>query len=433
MNMHPKLEGQLPPIEVFRLDRILGELNDEFVDVADALKTVASNYQADLKQEIRNKLSIEQRIQHKNIELSRMAHSLHKKIRLDDKKLRLVDLPNDVGELVSLSMAVTNSINTVVGALRNIERTLGVNEHVRFPLVNALVGEVDREDTVDFDVDEDYFGDEVELPRVTRPEETSPDSLLDDVLPNESRGEELSGVSQRLRKPGSLSTSSPKSETASIDTLSDIVSGESSQKSHSPVLEDPAEFELFMTENIAQFRTRRPRRKPSVPVPIQLLHLAKSLATVELTPLVSLFKKLRINGNPITPLKDCACDPTDPIVDEEVWISSGINSEDDELQGLSSSSDDSDQDDVTSHTNQIYLALQRTLKKQNRRRFRKLTSPTPKHQPSHRTLKPKGSILKMPKHAESPTTVARATIVSGQEELTARLKLLSQRAQRVSS
>lgn len=165
--------------------------------------------------------------------------------------------------------------------------------------------------------------------------------------------------------------------------------------------------------------------------------LSKSIATVSETPLTSLHKKLRINALPMkysSPLSaktcECASSQQSPAIralaatllkeapqgtrdeEDELWSSSGLYTETEELESdqvLWTNSSDSDsssdsQDDSTNNTNNIYLSFKKDLDSKRKRQrakrktrlvFRNETSPTPKHQPSHRTLKPKQSILKI--------------------------------------
>lgn len=205
----------------------------------------------------------------------------------------------------------------------------------------------------------------------------------------------------------------------------------------------------------------------------------KSLATVMLTPQISHFKKLRINGSPITSatfqkIKDrqqnCDCEPPASgetngdispagralveslgldslrlISDDDTWNSSGLVSETESDQmGTSESSeiDSSSSDDeaslsetVAGSTNQYYSSLQsdmklkkkllkKTIAKQKRKLLKyaarqKELSPTPKHKPSHHTLQPKSSILKMPKGVpQKPQKGVAVAPESGELEIT---------------
>lgn len=181
----------------------------------------------------------------------------------------------------------------------------------------------------------------------------------------------------------------------------------------------------------------------------------KSSATTKLTELISHHKKLRINGAPITSeslrknREKCKCSVADEetsnvtledalleqlnisdhdLDGDEVWNSSELNSEEDDCSEentvdelLSSESSDLDSSSIDEHspinsTNQYYNNFKSDLKQKKREKLskRKVTatahskrknrrsisldtrelSPTPKHVPSHRILKPKRSILK---------------------------------------
>lgn len=178
----------------------------------------------------------------------------------------------------------------------------------------------------------------------------------------------------------------------------------------------------------------------------------KSSATTKQTELISHHKKLRINGAPITSeslrrnKEKCKCSIADEetsnktledalleqlnisdhdLDGDEVWNSSELNSEEDDYSEentvdelLSSESSDLDSSSIDEYspinsTNQYYNNFKSDLKQKKRDKLskRKTTtskrknrrsisldtrelSPTPKHVPSHRILKPKRSILK---------------------------------------
>lgn len=194
------------------------------------------------------------------------------------------------------------------------------------------------------------------------------------------------------------------------------------------------------------------------PDELDLLHspfvLTKSIATVSETPLTSLHKKLRINALPMkfSKLGDnaCQCGPSElssakqalndtllkeaqsqsenrkqhrsaSAEEEELWSSPSIQTETEDYESdpmlWSSSDPDSSSDsqtEATNETNSIYLALKKDLRSRKRHRLAKKhrrvsvrseTSPTPKHQPSHRTLKPKQSILKLRSVASNKSKV----------------------------
>lgn len=171
---------------------------------------------------------------------------------------------------------------------------------------------------------------------------------------------------------------------------------------------------------------------------------SKSVATVLPTPQTSLHKKLRIRVQPLRYNKQddsCQCHDAEAEEEynddldaspakvaltktlndllnssigdydnnklvEEMWSSSGIQTETEEE--VYSSSDDEDEqylsvENTLDETTNTYQSFQKDLaklrKKKNQRGQFEIPSrefsPSPKHQPSHRTLKPKGSILKI--------------------------------------
>ncbi|KAM9913961.1 hypothetical protein OXX69_001102 [Metschnikowia pulcherrima] len=186
----------------------------------------------------------------------------------------------------------------------------------------------------------------------------------------------------------------------------------------------------------------------------------KSAATVLETPELSLHKKLRIKVLP-SPAKSpkendaCICQQTDPEIsseqdefaksgepsdtnkthnitedaaktqnpNEDVWSSSEAPTEAESSSDnsmASSSSDESSSDSNDGHiseTNSYYVSLRSQMKRKSRKKQKNTTdlaylkepSPSRKHQPSHRVLQPKQSILKLGK-AKTSNSGARAEI-----------------------
>ncbi|KAM9914400.1 hypothetical protein OXX69_000675 [Metschnikowia pulcherrima] len=185
----------------------------------------------------------------------------------------------------------------------------------------------------------------------------------------------------------------------------------------------------------------------------------KSAATVLETPEMSLHKKLRIKvlPSPAKSPKDdaCICQQTDPEIsseqdelaksgepsdtnktlnitedaaktqnpNEDVWSSSEAPTEAESSSDnsmASSSSDESSSDSNDGHiseTNSYYVSLRSQMKRKSRKKQKNTTdlaylkepSPSRKHQPSHRVLQPKQSILKLGK-AKTSNSGARAEI-----------------------
>ncbi|KAM9902210.1 hypothetical protein OXX79_004083 [Metschnikowia pulcherrima] len=185
----------------------------------------------------------------------------------------------------------------------------------------------------------------------------------------------------------------------------------------------------------------------------------KSAATVLETPEMSLHKKLRIKvlPSPAKSPKDdaCICQQTDPEISseqdefaksgessdtnkthnitedaaktqdpsEDVWSSSEAPTEAESSSDnsmASSSSDESSSDSNDGHiseTNSYYVSLRSQMKRKSRKKqknttdlaYSKESSPSRKHQPSHRVLQPKQSILKLGR-AKISNSEARAEI-----------------------
>ncbi|KAK6457244.1 uncharacterized protein RJT20DRAFT_134529 [Scheffersomyces xylosifermentans] len=150
----PPPNPQLPPIEAFQLDAIInGPLKEESQAVVNELLNVTSNFQNDLRLEIRHKLSIEQKIQFKNIEIAKLAHSLNKTVSHKRKKLikavtngsnasasgsgstadsstpNMID--SEINQLLKTSIDVSDSLKKLSSSLSTIDALV-------FPEVDAL-------------------------------------------------------------------------------------------------------------------------------------------------------------------------------------------------------------------------------------------------------------------------------------------------------
>lgn len=108
----------LPAVNEFRLDHILANpLRQESGAVVQSLLNVNSNYQKDLRLEIRRALTIEQKIQFLNIRVAKLAHKIEKRLEQRTRRIgraasakktgqdllaevdRLLDLATDVSQL----------------------------------------------------------------------------------------------------------------------------------------------------------------------------------------------------------------------------------------------------------------------------------------------------------------------------------------------
>ena len=138
-----KAQPQLPAVEAFQLDSIVGgPLKEEAHQVVTQLLNVTSNFQNDLRLEIRHKLSIEQRIQFKNIEIAKLANSLNKSISHKHKKLvraltstsvalegsheppNMID--SEINDLLRSSVDVSERITRIASSLAKIDKIVNL-------------------------------------------------------------------------------------------------------------------------------------------------------------------------------------------------------------------------------------------------------------------------------------------------------------------
>lgn len=516
----PKDMPRIPPIDAFKLDHIIQEdLKLESQEVINAMMNVASSYQNDLKSEIRRKLSIEQKIQFKNIEIAKIAHSLSKNISVRNKKLRraicnnggnlttgnnnsssLLLLGNDstiddeILMLLDLSTKASGKIRGLTQKLAKIDQRVNRSRKEEiigdpnsrrktdYPYIHKMLSHKQRQKSTS-KVSNQIDNEEVPVKVFVSPpmEPVEPDNktdpktpITDPALPIvQAQDEEEMNAEQfelfmsssigkyrdlqqgkygeidifqnsPMRNMSNSINESPVSRTSntSINTSS-FKSGNPLSLLYSSIIEKP------------QFNDQRLTVLPSIG---NMTINVKSSATVKPTFQTSHFKKLRINGSPITSetflkmkekptcectdhdddhLSHCSDKSEDSVAKRALTVSlhaleslhlssddtSGLNTEpeDNDLTSeppMTSESSDFDSDSLSSgsgdnrantYADQYYLFLKEDMKKKKRlHRRRKLRlrkrpiyqrkdlSPTPKHKPSHHSLKPKRSILKMP-------------------------------------
>lgn len=523
----PKDMPKLPSIEDFKLDRIIcDDLKEESQEVVDSMIKVASSYQNDLKSEIRRKLSIEQKIQFKNIEIAKIAHSLKKNITLRNKKLRKAISNNGNANSVhnnSASLLLLGTESTIDDEIEMLlELSAKASGKIR-GLTQSLSKIDDRVNTMKSD---EILG----QPNSRRKQEYP---YIHKMLAGKERKPDIKIIpSANKVSGGNLTEREPMSFTAKPDVKSKEQPSIKTSKNEpnaydTPIVEDEEmnaeQFELFMSSSITKYRdlqlnkysdldifmnpahsknyelnnneffdeNGRSTIDPSVSLstfksgnPLSLLYSSiikdpksngqrlavrpslgdmtmnvKSPATVKPTFQTSHFKKLRINGSPITSetflkMKErpsCECNNhedddhlshfsdisedsmakralTDSLValenfhvssddtsglntepeDNDIESEPAITSESSDFDSLSSESSDNK---TNMYADQYYSLLKADLKKKKKKRLhlertqqihkrrmyqRKDMSPTPKHKPSHHSLKPKRSILKLP-------------------------------------
>lgn len=103
---------ELPAIESFTLEHILNvTLKEESQLVVDLILNVTSKYQDDLRLEIKRKLSTEQKIQFKNIEIAKKAHSINKSLENKQRTLKRA-ISETCGE--SIDVSINELLNTTI-------------------------------------------------------------------------------------------------------------------------------------------------------------------------------------------------------------------------------------------------------------------------------------------------------------------------------
>ncbi|EGW32813.1 uncharacterized protein SPAPADRAFT_49756 [Spathaspora passalidarum NRRL Y-27907] len=429
----------LPSIESFKLDNILNtSLANESNQVISDLLNITNNYQQDLAQGIKTNLIIEQKIQSKNVEVVKLAHGISSQLKSRVKKLNKVTGESDeVNKLLRNTVIVSDKVRSLVGQLHEIEMLVNgsVNPSV-YPNIYKILQKQQRLQAVDQSQVEPRPS--VESPTPARLSPTPPHA----PIPLRAAEAPTPPPPPPPPPPKSPEQSLSESESSEIipyspelpsrqppETAKDI------PQSPEPEDMDPDQFELFMSESISKYRHRQslkhkqlPQSPPPINNPLNLLYSQlipkpsqqflkspfvnslpmKSMPIIKPTLQTSHFKKLRINGDPIGSTKHdgCGCNSPDHseqelvFQDDEELDWKGLSC-DEELTETDSSESDSD-DDTTSlpmMTNQYYKNLKRASRKRTRNpplppaRQPEL-SPTPKHKPSHHTLKPKRSILK---------------------------------------
>lgn len=500
----------LPTIEQFKLDHILAnDVLEESAAVALALLKVQSNYQQDLKLQIKKTLAVEQKIQYKNINLIKKAHALHKDLHSRQRKLQKA-VQNDrnhegvdskVDSVLHMTIDVSSSVQQLLHRMTELDRKHGgpgLPDPSKYPRLNRILGSLSA-----LAKEASSTETEVVSPSKRRSNhETHTNGSLNGVNGDLSHSKVFH---DGFSNDADAASSEIHSLTAmSLPEISPAASNESPQTPEalaSPRIEmldleiDADAFELFMDTNIAKYRQKMEHKyqqilesreelvkldtiasnAPRTPKnPLKLLYngtpgsdfaldlpdsetlrtpflSTKSIATVLETPQLSLHKKLRINALPLLYKKSsgdvCDCSKADTASDvtaegpsreldlpdlanDEIWSSSELQIDTEENESEASSatlSSDAESsldsfDGNIGDTNNYYVSLQHTIKQQRKKKrsrrprldFTAETSPTPKHQPLHRILKPKQSILKLTNAPVAPKlTPETPTVVEG--------------------
>ena len=482
---------QLPSVEMFQLDNILDEeLKNESSEVVNALLEVMSNYKKDLKLEIRRNLSSEQKVQHNNIKVAKLAQLITKKISTRNRKLEKLihttDVDNELQDLLQLSGECNGLISNLGPRLVRIHQVKGGSDDgiEKYTTISKIWGKQKKSKSIDpaaASISKAIVGSSLK-------QNGKKNGRFEvDKTEQEKNGARTAANTGRGKANGSavhnpFSTEMDENAfeefmSSSILKYRDQQSKKERQQFEFPdiIVPDDLSYEAPKTPKTPQTPKTLRERKSAYNTPINSMKLtAKSPATTLLTLQLSHFKKLRINGSPITsktyskmktiPTCDCsethehesvpagavsteesgngevkASEATEPTLqqsllelstlilhsDDEYTNSSGLTTDESDI--FSTDSSDSDAENGHSIADMYYQSLKSNLKKKKRRSRRdlfknsvsersdangengrgrafKAESPTPKHKPSHHTLKPKKSILKFPKE----TSLAKA-------------------------
>lgn len=430
---------QLPSIKQFRLDYILNhELKNESQQVINNLLKTSSNYRNDLKNEIRLKLSIEQKLQNKNIEIAQLAGKLTKIVNNDNKSMNKVLYANgepsrqesnnnlldeEVLKIFNLSLSLSDDFARITRGLQNVQEKLGVSDvsfKDKYPLLF------------------DYFNKPKDIPSGEVDIGNASENIINVSHENTDTASpviELTNTSQQIYLDENMTTED--FEAFMSQTLNNYRKVQQERYGTMDIFQDQGGLDNLELFNNPHFDNSLSSvfHKSENPVDLLMDVSVKAPATVDQTFQVSHFKKLRINGAPITPKANSktsfaknglgigtsyeenrhlpnGMDLLKSLTSTNSNGTSGlalINSEDEISDAiLSSESSDSDSSlemsSFTGDTQEYYNLLRKDLKIKKKLKRPQLrsensnyirnTSPNPKHEPSHHTLKPKGSILK---------------------------------------
>ncbi|CAH2351968.1 hypothetical protein CLIB1423_05S02498 [[Candida] railenensis] len=476
---------QLPSVEMFQLDTIIDEeLKNESSEVVNALLEVMSNYKKDLKLEIRRNLSSEQKVQHSNIKVAKLAQSITKKISTRNRKLEKLihtsDIDSELQDLLQLSGECNGLISNLGPRLVRIHKVKGTSGDgiEKYATINKLWGKQKKSENID-----PHAASISKVNVGSNSKENGKKNGRFEVDKAEHEKVVRSAVKTGRGKANGSVVHNPFSSemdenafeefmSSSISKYRDQQSKKERQQFEFPdiIVPDDLSYEAPKTPKTPQTPKTLGERKSAYNTPINSMKLtAKSPATTSSTLQSSHFKKLRINGSPITSktyskmktIPTCDCSDThehesvpagavsldengneeigaseykEPTLqqslselstlilhsDDEYTNSSGLTT--DESDVFSTDSSDSDAENGHSIADMYYQSLKSNLRKKKRKSRRdlfknsisersdtngensrafKAESPTPKHKPSHHTLKPKKSILKFPKENSS--------------------------------
>lgn len=165
----------LPSVDEFRLSNILASrVSAESEAVAQALLNVNSKYQADLRKEVRRALTIEQKIQYKNIQVAKLCHTIQKNLQQQKRRYERVLakqlggdtqdpmslLASNTQRLLDLAVKTSSSVQSLSVRLSDADRKyggLGYPDAAKYPKLARILekldfSEVDLSQMADSDV-----------------------------------------------------------------------------------------------------------------------------------------------------------------------------------------------------------------------------------------------------------------------------------------
>lgn len=473
----PKELPSLPSKEEFELTTVLDNLKEQTKDLLAALLAVSKNYEKDLNNEFKHKLETEKKIQLKNKRMERNLKNMVKEAQNEAKKLNRVldsrvpkrnssfgtfDMSSDKGadeelsSILQMSTKANNNIAKLCESLHDIDRKVfgpmssGI---AKYPLIASMLsGSSERESDSKIEHPADYDTSSAFLSARDRSS-----LFMNEANHTELPQETIRGVDNVLANHQ--------------QTAPETKDSNSTFKNEEDMTEE--QFEYFISTSIEKYREKQEQKyagnavfddehffspasiaptedfrlvpgklsnpygiqtSPSIFFdPVSLLKSSiwdetvkkeqndqelnapmKSPATVKQSLQTSHFKKLRINGLPMTSSKRVETEQANesheqassvvPNFSERARKDSLSSSFPQFTASLSEVFEDIHSLDSESNAS-FYLGVEnfgelspRTVARRESRGvlpgYREVVSPTPKYQPSHHSLKPKRSILK---------------------------------------
>lgn len=323
----PRFSGpEIPGTNEFRLSTILSKhVTQEYNDTVEALLNVNSKYQQDLRKEIRHSLTIEQKIQNKNIHVAKMAQKTKKEVHSRARKLnKAIDnsqpLNDQLVEIRDRAVKISSDFHRLLA--RVYERSGKLPDRERYP--KLYMASIEAEPQGKSNVGSAFVA--IDEPNLAEPELVNLSSGQNQAFSKANSAELNLGQALNLDQALNLNIADPALPNSAY-MKPNPASPDSASASDSEMT--PAEFEQLMDLNISKYRTtqeRRQKTKSAFKGPLKLLYsskalansdmmkhnvlddsgtalkspfvTAKSLATVLPTPQTSLHKKLRINAVP---------------------------------------------------------------------------------------------------------------------------------------